>query len=202
MAEWGVMWYYRVCDVVPHCCGFEFSLQTVEENQMRTLMFLGGVAVGIIGTIVVSVAVTMYQANALVHTVAHEFNNSVQSYAQIHTEATKQPDFTASLSEPSIAKPPAVPQKSVVETFSGSGMTTTQPFVVDNGWEIEWNAKWSGDVGLFQLFLYAGDGTLTGFAANQTKPGKGSSYQAKAGEYYLTVNTLGDWDIKIVQVKK
>lgn len=83
----------------------------------------------------------------------------------------------------------------VIETFSGSGGKNTRPFKVGPGWEIQWDA--SGDI--FQLYLYTADGSLEGVPANQQGSGEGSSYQAKGGSYYLQVNAIGDWQIKIVQ---
>ena len=43
---------------------------------------------------------------------------------------------------------------------------------------------------------------MEGVPANQQGAGKGSSYQAKGGNYYLQVNAIGTWTIKIIQVKK
>ena len=85
----------------------------------------------------------------------------------------------------------------VLKTFSGSGGKNTRPFTVPAGWEIQWDAK--GDI--FQLFLYKTDGSMVGCPANQLGSGKGSSYQAKAGKYYLGVNSMGKWSIKIIKVQ-
>lgn len=87
-------------------------------------------------------------------------------------------------------------QDTVVKEFSGSGGKNTRPFTVSNGWEIQWNA--TGNI--FQLYLYDNEGSLKGVPANQQGQGPGSSYQAKGGEYYLQVNALGNWDVKIVQI--
>lgn len=89
----------------------------------------------------------------------------------------------------------AFAQDTVVKEFSGSGGKNTRPFSVEDGWEIQWNAK--GDI--FQLFLYTANGDMAGVPANQQGSGKGSSYQAKGGQYYLQVNAIGNWAIKIVQ---
>ena len=82
-------------------------------------------------------------------------------------------------------------------SFSGSGGKNTRPFTVEKGWEIQWDAK--GDI--FQIYLYNSDGVMLGVPANQQGSGKGSSYQAKSGKYYLQVNAIGDWKINIVRVK-
>ncbi len=86
-------------------------------------------------------------------------------------------------------------QDTVVKEFSGSGGKNTSPFSVKDGWEIQWDAK--GDI--FQLFLYTAKGDMGGVPANQQGSGKGSSYQAKGGQYYLQVNAIGNWAIKVVQ---
>ncbi|MDI3548180.1 MAG: hypothetical protein PWR10_1832 [Halanaerobiales bacterium] len=85
----------------------------------------------------------------------------------------------------------------IVAEYSGNGMKNTRPFKVNGPWEIQWDAK--GDI--FQIFLFSGDGQLIDIAANQQGPGKGSYYSPKVGEYYLQVNALGNWEIKIVHVK-
>jgi hypothetical protein len=54
---------------------------------------------------------------------------------------------------------------------------------------------------IFQVYLYDGEGNLVGVAANQTKPGKGSFYNPKKGTFYLTINTMSDWEIKIIVVE-
>lgn len=99
----------------------------------------------------------------------------------------------------STESPPEQKKKSsdVIATFSGSGGKNTRPFSVPAGWEIQWDAK--GDI--FQLYLYKADGSMVGVPANQQGSGKGSSYQAKAGKYYLQVNALDKWSIKIVKLK-
>jgi hypothetical protein len=69
---------------------------------------------------------------------------------------------------------------------------------VKDGWEIQWDAKGS----LFQVFLYTANGDMSGILANQSGSSKGSSYQAKGGQYYIKVNAIGNWTFKIVQIDK
>ena len=85
----------------------------------------------------------------------------------------------------------------VIASFSGSGGKNTRPFTVPAGWEIQWDAKGS----IFQIYLHGQSGDLIGVPANQQGAGKGSSYQAKAGIYFLTVNAMGKWSLKIVKIK-
>jgi hypothetical protein len=88
----------------------------------------------------------------------------------------------------------------IIKEYSGNGMQTTRPFVVKTSWEMQWDTK-PEDFMMFQVYLYDGDGNLIGVAANQTKPGKGSFYNPKKGTFYLTINAICDWEIKIVEVK-
>lgn len=90
----------------------------------------------------------------------------------------------------------AFSQDTIVKEFFGSGGRNTRPFSVEDGWEIQWDAK--GDI--FQLFLYTANGDMEGVPANQQGSGKGSSYQGKGGQYYLQVNAIGNWAIEIVQI--
>jgi len=88
----------------------------------------------------------------------------------------------------------------VIGRYSGNGMQTTRPFVAKTPWEMQWDTKAEGFM-MFQVYLYDGDGNLAGVAANQTEPGKGSFYSPKKGTYYLNINAIGNWEIKIVTVK-
>lgn len=85
-----------------------------------------------------------------------------------------------------------------IQEFSGSGQHTTRPFTVPDGWEIQWDA--SGDI--FQIYVYKANGDLDGIAANQQGPGKGSAYQPKGGSYYLMMNAMGTWKVKVVKVQQ
>ena len=90
----------------------------------------------------------------------------------------------------------AIAQEALVQEYEGNGALNTRPFTVVPGWEIQWDA--SGDI--FQLYLHDGAGDLIGVAANQMGPGRGASYQPRAGTYYLQVNALGRWSIRIVSI--
>jgi hypothetical protein len=94
-------------------------------------------------------------------------------------------------------RPARLAKETVVQMFSGSGYQNTRPFTVNDGWEIQWDAR--GD--FFQLFLNRADGETPAdfLAANQLGSGGGACYQAKGGRYYLQVNAIGNWTISIVQ---
>ena len=85
---------------------------------------------------------------------------------------------------------------SVIAQYSGNGTQNTRPFEVNGPWEIQWNA----DGQIFQLYLYDSSGNLIDVAANQMEAGKGSYYSPKTGSFYLQVNAMGDWQLKIVNV--
>lgn len=84
----------------------------------------------------------------------------------------------------------------VIAQYSGNGLKNTRPFTTNSAWEIQWDA--AGDI--FQIYLYNSDGSLVDVAANQMQPGKGSYYSPKAGSFYLQVNAVGNWEVKIVKV--
>ena len=88
----------------------------------------------------------------------------------------------------------------IIKSYSGNGMQTTRPFTVKTTWEIQWDIK-AEEFMLFQVYLYDGNGNMVGIVANQTKPGKGSYYNPKKGTFYLTINAIADWQIKIIEVK-
>mgnify|MGYP006274356745 CR=1 FL=1 len=85
----------------------------------------------------------------------------------------------------------------VIVGYSGKGMKTTRPFSIGGPWEIKWDAE--GQV--FQIYLYNNEGNLVDVAANQTGAGTGSYYNPKEGTYYIKVNAMGSWELKIIKVK-
>ncbi|WP_114474501.1 hypothetical protein [Halanaerobium sp. DL-01] len=85
----------------------------------------------------------------------------------------------------------------IIAQYSGTGMKNTRPFEINNPWEIQWNA--TGEI--FQIYLYDEHGNLVDIAANQMGAGKGSYYSPKTGTFYLEVNAMGDWEVKVVNVK-
>jgi hypothetical protein len=82
-----------------------------------------------------------------------------------------------------------------ITRFEGSGQSTTRPFTVPDGWEIQWDA---GD--FIQIYVYEAGGELNGIAANQQGSGSGSAFQASGGSYYLQMNAMGSWTVRVVDV--
>jgi hypothetical protein len=62
---------------------------------------------------------------------------------------------------------------------------------------VQWDAK--GDI--FQVYVYSSNGALAGVAANQLGAGKGQSFQPKSGSYYLQINGVGNWNVKVVPIR-
>lgn len=89
--------------------------------------------------------------------------------------------------------------ESIIKNYSGNGTQTTRPFTVDSAWEMQWYLKDEGFV-LFMVGVMDEKGNQVG-AGSQSIPGKGSSYIPKGGTYYLSINAVADWEIKIVEVK-
>jgi len=113
-------------------------------------------------------------------------NKTVAEVISIHRESNGTPEETQSKQS-----------DRVVAKYSGSGMKTTRPFTVDSSWEIQWKA--SGMI--FQVYLQSEDGQMVDILANQQGEGEGSSYNPKAGTYYLEINAMGEWEVKIVEVE-
>lgn len=89
-----------------------------------------------------------------------------------------------------------VADDSIIKAYSGSGTKTTRPFVIQTAWEIQWYTK-DG----IQISLYDIDGNFVEAVASQMESGKGSSYNPKKGTFCLNIFSMGDWEIKIVEVK-
>jgi hypothetical protein len=105
---------------------------------------------------------------------------------------------TASTTTTTTAPPPPPPPQGdrEVASFSGSGQHATRPFSVPDGWEVQWD--FSGDI--LQIYVSSEGGDLAGIAANQQGSGSGSSFQARGGSYYLEINAIGDWTVRVVEV--
>src|SRR5690606_36003095 len=80
--------------------------------------------------------------------------------------------------------------------YSGNGSSNTRPFSAPSGWEVQWNA--TGDI--FQVYVFDMEGDLVEVAANQMGPGSGASFIAREGTYYLQVNAMGSWALRVVQL--
>lgn len=83
---------------------------------------------------------------------------------------------------------PAIGKSAI--TFEGSGMQSTAPFTVSEGWTLTWTSNDS----LFFVSVHTKDGRPIEMFGNSKS---GSAYIPKGGTYYLKVNSTGDWVIKV-----
>lgn len=86
----------------------------------------------------------------------------------------------------------------VIKSFSGNGARNVRPFTVRTPWEVQWHS----DGPIFQIYVHTGQGKLIAVAANQQGSGTGSSYQPRGGKYYLQINALGKWKVRVVELPK
>lgn len=85
--------------------------------------------------------------------------------------------------------------------ISGSGTKSTQKFTAGKDWDVSWDYDCgSAQGGIFQVYVYNGDGTPS-FAnglINQTgKSGKDVEHYHNGGEYYLQVNSTCKWNVEV-----
>lgn len=86
----------------------------------------------------------------------------------------------------------------VVE-FKGNALKTTNKFTISsNQWRIKWYAsKGEYDFFTFDIYLYHSDGSIKDVVANATKPGADENYLYEPGEYYLQINSAGDYTVTV-----
>lgn len=84
----------------------------------------------------------------------------------------------------------------VIHEFSGVGKHATRPFVVSDRWEIQWEFT-----GLRNsvIEVKSAVGEFLGLACNNIGATKGSAYQPRGGEVFLSI-TGGSWKVKVVQL--
>jgi hypothetical protein len=82
---------------------------------------------------------------------------------------------------------------------TGSGINQTPKFTASGDWEIHWSYDCGADKGNFQIFVYSGDGSLAGVAANALDvKGSDVSYQHRGGTYYLQMNSGCNWHVTVM----
>ena len=85
-----------------------------------------------------------------------------------------------------------------VKSWKGNGLKNTEPFTINSD---EWRIIWTNKGMLLQIFVNAKNGSFFDLAANTTESGSDVSYFYKPGEYYLTINGIGEWSV-IVEEKQ
>jgi len=81
-----------------------------------------------------------------------------------------------------------------VINWKGDGAKTTEPFVIQSKmWRIEWQ-----NLGhILQVYLNRINGDFVSIPVNTSEKGKDVSYVYEKGEFYLTINAVGEWQIDI-----
>ena len=83
-------------------------------------------------------------------------------------------------------------------TFSGSGTTTTRPFSVTGEWELKWKSKGFLAVHLYNLESRLNEKLMFVYTA---EGGKGASYHADAGTFFLNIVATEPWSLSILELK-
>jgi hypothetical protein len=78
----------------------------------------------------------------------------------------------------------------IIAQWSGSGMTTTRPFHAEGPFEVQWETT-----EYFSAYLDQVGGHQT-LIANQNSAG--SSYVPDGGNFYIKIEAMGDWHIRVV----
>jgi hypothetical protein len=84
---------------------------------------------------------------------------------------------------------------------------TTQPFHVDGAWELQWEATSAYGVVMFSARSYVAgkvngyDKLLANAGGDANQPViRGTSYHEQGGDYYLSIQSLGEWHARVVGV--
>ena len=83
----------------------------------------------------------------------------------------------------------------VVASFSGTGPTVTEPFVVDDGWDLHWDAE----ARRFQVTVFDMDSQIPSIAVDQVQVGGGTRQYVEGGRFRLDVHANGPWIVEISQ---
>jgi hypothetical protein len=97
---------------------------------------------------------------------------------------------------------PAAERESVtLLDLSGSGSKTTETFRVSGEWDLQWSYDCAnfGQAGILQVYIESKGALLPTVGVNQTGTrGRGTEHYHTAGTYYLEVNSVCAWTMKVV----
>ena len=81
--------------------------------------------------------------------------------------------------------------------FAGSGQTTTLPFTIRDGWEIQWGSSKAIQVNVYKK----GNSIKEKFLlVNSPTGGSGKSIHPNPGKFFLDIRSFGDWSVDIVEL--
>jgi len=115
------------------------------------------------------------------------------------------PTQTTATPSPSTPSPTQTPDLILVNSWSGSGMKTTEPFTID---KIPWNIVWSSNpkmnegqsVGMLQVLVYNTNSpdVPVAIVANTMENTSDTSFVYETGEFYLTMNAANtSWEVTV-----
>jgi hypothetical protein len=93
-------------------------------------------------------------------------------------------------------------EEQIVFTQSANGTRNTRPFTIKPHWEIRWVSK----EGIVVSVVPADPDQKNPLAklpiasGTQLTPGDGSTYIERGGKFYLSITSMGDWTITVVQL--
>jgi hypothetical protein len=114
--------------------------------------------------------------------------------------ATTTPPFAAGTAAPVVPAAPAVGTKNwvVIKEWSGNGAKDTETFTVGSEWRVDWVNSGS----YLGVTIYdAATKFPVGLAANTQAQTSDTSFQHKAGTYYLSVNAIGGWKVAVQDMR-
>lgn len=82
-----------------------------------------------------------------------------------------------------------------IQELTANGSLTTQPFTVNDHWEVRW--KSTNDL---SLFLLDAQGKQVEELGHSNGHASGATYHAKGGTYSLKISTSAHWTITVVQL--
>lgn len=89
-----------------------------------------------------------------------------------------------------------------VNQWSGDGKKDTEKFTVGDEWRIDWVFTSSNDFGAMFVSVYDDAAHIVGIAVSTQKTGSDSSFQHKAGTYYLSINGAnGNWKVAVQDMR-
>lgn len=89
-----------------------------------------------------------------------------------------------------------------VKEWTGSGIKDTEKFTVGNEWRVDWDFTPGQFGGIIQIYIYDDANNLVGLAANTQSGGSDTSFQHKAGTFYLKISGAnGQWKVGVQDMR-
>lgn len=100
-----------------------------------------------------------------------------------------------------VASPTTARSWVIVAQWTGSGKKDTEKFTVGSEWRIDWDLQ-SKQTGAMFISLYDDTAHIVGIPVSTQKDGSDTSFQHRAGTYYLSVNSAnGNWKVTVQDMR-